>query len=97
MEQTTKRFPPNRVTDLVSLKQGGSRVSCRTSFEILPVDFVVTCLGKTGHYERCLACYPFEKENEERQQKIGIANERLKLLYEEFDKAAIRHSKDYYE
>jgi len=39
MEQTTKRFPPNRVTDLVSLKQGGSRVSCRTSFEILPVDF----------------------------------------------------------
>ncbi len=233
MEQTTKRFTPNRITDLVSLKQGGSNVSCRTSFEILPVDFhhrdnpfqayiflcryegkvddrdfsfrkcyargcphnlcphvsqavmianrylqrdyhkllqagihmekrlfrleemtvkfegyqeehgptltihdyinianegndvsvsmnlefvpgaehfanfenqmiflmvdfVVTCLGKTSHYERCLACYPLEKENEERPEKIGIANARLKLLYAEFDKAAIQHSKDYF-
>jgi len=32
MEQTIKRFAPNRVTDLVSLKQGGSNVSCRDLF-----------------------------------------------------------------
>ena len=233
MEQTIKRFAPNRVTDLVSLKQGGSNVSCRTSFEILPVDFhhrdnpfqayiflcryegkvddrdftfrkcyargcphnlcphvsqavmianrylqrdyhklqqagiymdkrlfrleemtvkfegyqeehgpiltihdyiniakegnevrvhatmefvpgaehfanfenqmvflmvdfEVTCLGKTSHYERCLACYPFDKEKEERTEKIGVANARLKLLYAEFDQAAIQHHKDYF-
>jgi hypothetical protein len=228
MEQTTIHFPPNRVTDLVVLKQGGSRVSLRTSFEILPVDFhhrdnpfqayiflcrykgkvdnreftfrkcyargcphnlcphvyqavmianrylqrdyhklqqagihmeqhlftleemtvkfegyqedhgpvlaihdyidiakegndvrvninlefvpgaehfanyenqmiflmvdfVVFCLGKTNHYERCLACYPMEKELEEKQEKIDIANERLKILYKEFDQASITY------
>ena len=233
MEQTTKRFAPNRVTDLVSLKQSGSNVSCRTYFEILPVDFhhrdnpfqayificryegkvddraftfrkcyargcphnlcphvsqavmianrylqrdyhklqqvgidmekrlfrleemtvkfegyqeehgptltihdyiniakegndvsvsmnleyvpgaehfanfenqmiflmvdfVVTCLGKTYHYERCLACYPLDNEKEERPEKIGIANERLKLLYDEFDQVGMMHSKDYF-
>ena len=234
MEQTTIHFSPNRVTDLVALKQGGRHVSCRTSFEILPVDFhhrdnpfqayiflcrykgnvdnreftfrkcyargcphnlcphvsqavmianrylqrdyhklqqagihlekrlfrleemtikfegyqedhgpilaihdyiniakegndvrvninlefvpgaehfanyenqmiflmvdfIISCLDKTNHYERCLACYPMEKENEERVEKIGIANERLKILYDEFDQAAIQHSKHFFE
>ncbi|MGB5617664.1 MAG: hypothetical protein WBM78_12540, partial [Desulfobacterales bacterium] len=39
MEQATTHFPPNRVTDLILLKKGGSSVNCRVSFEILPVEF----------------------------------------------------------
>jgi hypothetical protein len=233
MEQTTKHFTPSRVTDLVALKQGGSRVSCRTSFEILPVDFhhrdnpfqayiflcrytgtvdnnefafrkcyargcphnlcphvsqavmianrylqrdyhklkqagihlekhlfrleemtvkfegyqeehgptlaihdyihiaeegnhvtvsvnlefvpgaehfanyenqmiflmvdfAVTCLEKKHHYERCLACYPMENEALEKNEKIAIADERLKLLYDEFDAVSIRHEKRFF-
>lgn len=233
MEQTTKHFSPNRVTDLINLKQGGGRVICRTSFEILPVDFQhrdnpfqayiflcrykgkvddrefafrkcyargcphnlcphvsqavmianrylqrdyhkleqagihmekrlftleemtikfegyqedhgpilaihdyiniakegndvrvsvnlefvpgaehfsnyknqmiflmvdfsVTCLEKTHRYERCLACYPLDRDAEEKKEKVTIANERLKLLYDEFDNASIKCEKRFF-
>jgi hypothetical protein len=39
MTQTTFNNPPGRITDLVELKTKGSKVTCGTSFEILPVDF----------------------------------------------------------
>ena len=39
MEQARPNFPPHRVTDLIAFKQCGSWVTCRVSFEILPVDF----------------------------------------------------------
>ncbi len=61
------------------------------------VDFAVSCLNKTHHYERCLACYPMEKEKVEKQQNIEVANERLKLLYEEFDQAAVKHEKIFFD
>jgi hypothetical protein len=60
------------------------------------VDFTLTCLGKTNHYERCLACYPMEREKEEKPQKIQIANERLRLLYEEFDQVSIIYEKRFF-
>ncbi len=233
MEQTTTHFPPNRVTDLVALKQDGQRISCRTSFEILPVDFhhrdnpfqayiflcrykgnvgeqefafrkcyargcphnlcphvsqavmianrylqrdyhklqqagiqiekhlfnleemtikfegyqeehgpilaihdyiniaregndvnvdvtlefvpgaehfanyenqmiflmvdfSVVCLGNTHHYERCLACYPMDRETQEKNDKITIADERLRLLYEEFETVSIQYEKRFF-
>jgi len=233
MEQTTKHFTPNRVTDLVTLKQSGSRVTCQTSFEILPVDFrhrdnpfrayvflcrykgnvddreftfrkcyargcphnlcphvsqavmianrylqrdyyklqqagvhmekhlfrleemtvkfegyqedhgpilaihdyiniakegnnvtvgvtlefvpgaehfanfenqmiflmvdfSVICLEKTHHYERCLACYPTDREGEEKNEKVVVADERLRLLYEEFDAVSIQYEKRFF-
>ena len=63
----------------------------------LMVDFTITTLGKTNHYERCVACYEAEKEQQEKQQKIEIANQRLKLLYEEFDQVAIKYQKRFFE
>jgi hypothetical protein len=53
----------------------------------LMADFVVTCQGKTVHLERCLACYPVDKEAEERQAKIELANARLELLYRDLESA----------
>ena len=61
------------------------------------VDFAVSCLGKTHNYERCLACYQMDKEKEEKPQNIKTANERLKLLYEEFDQAAVKHDKVFFD
>jgi hypothetical protein len=63
----------------------------------LMVAFAVTTLGKTHHYERCLACYEAEKEQQEKPQAINIANERLKLLYEEFDLASVKYEKRFFE
>ncbi len=62
----------------------------------LMVDFSVTCLGKKHHYERCLACYPMDKEAEEKNEKAAIADERLKLLYEEFDTVSIQYEKRFF-
>jgi len=40
MEKTAINALPNRITDLIGLKKNGSEITCQTSFEILPVDFV---------------------------------------------------------
>ena len=63
----------------------------------LMVDFAVTMLDKTHHYERCLACYEAEKEQQDRSQAINIANERLKLLWEEFDRASVKYEKRFFD
>jgi hypothetical protein len=63
----------------------------------LMVDFAVTTLDKTHHYERCLACYEADKEQQEKPQKIDIANERLKILYNEFDQVSIKYEKRFFE
>jgi len=62
----------------------------------LMVDFAVTTLGKTHHYERCLACYAAGKEQQEKLPSIGVANERLRLLYNEFDQASIKYEKCFF-
>jgi hypothetical protein len=72
-------------------------VNCENKQTFLMVDFNVTSLGRSGHYERCLACYPTEKEIEEKQIATEVANERLKLLYQEFDEASIIYEKCFFE
>jgi hypothetical protein len=53
--------------------------------------FRVICQGKTHQHEWCFACYPKDREKIEKQEKIDIANERLKILYKEFDQASITY------
>jgi hypothetical protein len=62
----------------------------------LMADFEITCLGKTSHIERCLACYP-EKRADERSEMMAIANQRLKLLYEDFERASVKYSESFYQ
>jgi len=71
--------------------------SCENKQTFLMVDFTVTSLGRRGHYERCLACYPTEEEKEEKQIAAAVANERLRLLYQEFDDASIIYEKCFFE
>ena len=59
-------------------------------------DFGITCLGKTSHIERCLACYP-EKREEEQSEMMEIANQRLKLLYEEFERASVKYEQRFFQ
>ncbi len=101
------------IHDYINLAHEGNDVSVEIKLEYVPAvehfaghknaqiflmaDFVVTSLGKTSHIERCLACYPEEKVKEEKQGGVEIANERLRLLYEEFDRASIEFQKQYFE
>jgi hypothetical protein len=63
----------------------------------LMVNFSVTTLGKTYPYERCLACYEAKKEQQERLPSMDIANERLRLLYREFDQAGVIYKERFFD
>ena len=100
------------IHDYINIAKEGNEVSIEINIEYVPavehfvnyknkqtflmVDFTVTTLGRSGHYERCLACYPTEEEKEERQIAAEVANERLKLLYQEFDEASITFEKCFF-
>ncbi len=98
------------IHDYINIAKEGNEVSIDVDLEFVPavehfsnyknkqiflmVDFTITCLGKTHHYERCLACYPVERELEEKEEKTQIANNRLMILYTEFDQASIKCNKN---
>ncbi len=100
------------IHDYINLAREGNQVSVKINLEyvagvehfanyknaqtFLMVDFAIMSLGKTSYIERCLACYEAEKEQQEKLQGIEIANERLRLLYEEFDQASIKHQKRFF-
>jgi hypothetical protein len=97
------------IDDFINIAKEGNDVSVKVALESVPgvehfvgydnemtfmmAEFMITCLGKTHRYERCLACYQTEREKEERQYRINIANERLKILYDEFDQASITYER----
>jgi hypothetical protein len=101
------------IHDYINLAREGNDVTVRVKLEYVPAvehfantknsqifmmaDFTVEYLGNTSHIERCLACYPNEKEAEEKSQKIRIANERLNLLYRDFIEAGITYQERFFE
>ena len=100
------------IHDYINIAKEGNEVSIEINIEYVPavehfvnyknkqtflmVDFSVTGLGRSGNYERCLACYPTEKERKEKQLAEEVANERLRLLYQEFDAASITYEKCFF-
>jgi hypothetical protein len=77
------------IHDYINLAREGNDVSVDIQLEYVPAvehfanhknaqifldgRFQITCLGKTSHIERCLACYPKEKEAQEKS-KASIGN-----------------------
>ena len=62
----------------------------------LMVHFTITCPGTVHRHERCLACYPAEREGEEKQEKTMMANNRLKWLFTAFESASIHFEPKYF-
>jgi len=97
------------IHDYINIAKEGNEVSVEVELEYVPgvehfvgydnemtfimAGFTITWLGKKHHYERCLACYQTEREKEEKQYRIDIGNERLKILYDEFDQASIKYER----
>ena len=100
------------IHDYINLAREGNDVSVQIKLEYVPAvehfaghknaqiflmaEFEITCLGKISHIERCLACYP-EKREEEKSQQMDIANQRLKLLYEEFERASVKYEQRFFQ
>jgi hypothetical protein len=104
--------PPMAIHDYAHLAREGNDITVDPTLEFvaavehfdrfenkmvfLMADFCVTCLGRTQHCERCLACYAIDKEQEERMAKATLANERLRLLYADLEAAGVRVEKKYF-
>jgi len=111
-EMKEEHGPLLALHDYINIAREGNDVAIEMALEFVPgvehfanyknqqvflmVDFTITTLGKTHHYERCLACYEAEKEKQEKPQKIDIANQRLKILYDEFDQVSIKYEKCFF-
>ena len=101
------------IHDYINMAREGNAVSIEVKLELVPAvehfaghrnaqvflmaDFAVTSLGQSSRIERCLACYPAEKESEEKNQAVKTANSRLEILYGQFEEAAVRYDSRYFE
>jgi len=103
---------PMTIHDLIAVAKQGQAIRVEPALEwvsavehfanqhsktiFLMANFRIDRQDKITRYERCLACYPAESEHAERLKKITVANQRLKLLYEEFEQAAIQCERRYF-
>ncbi len=101
------------IHDYIQLAKEGNQVSVDITLEYVPavehfanhknaqtflmIDFTIDCLGSTNYYERCLACYPTEEADGEKKIAAEVANERLRLLYQEFGAVGIAYEKMFFE
>lgn len=51
---------------------------------------------RSGETHRCLACFPTESKEAEKQVAVDIANQRLEGIYAAFDEAGIRYEKVFF-
>lgn len=112
-ETKEEHEPLLTIDDYINIAKEGNQVNVNISLEFVPgvehfanyknqqiflmVNFSITTLGRTYPYERCLACYEAEKETQERPGKVDIANERLKVLYNKFDRASVKYEKRFFD
>jgi hypothetical protein len=93
------------IDDFIQLARDGGRVSVEVALEYVPAtehfehhknrqtflmaDFKVTTRDRTVTCQRCLGCYATAKEREDGPVQIQVANDRLSLLYREFELADV--------
>lgn len=101
------------IDDYIKMAQAGGRVSVQVDLEYVPAtehfeyhknrqtflmaDFTVTTAEETATCQRCFGCYATEREQEERPVQILVANDRLSLLYREFDLSSVSYQKGFFQ
>jgi hypothetical protein len=63
----------------------------------LTVNFTADALGKKHNFQRCFACYQTDREAQEKEGQMEVANARLKELYKAFGEASIRCEQRFFE
>jgi hypothetical protein len=100
------------IHDYINIAKEDNEVSVEVGLEFIPAvehfanhkneqtflmaDFTITTLGQSSHFQRCLACFSTALEKQEKPNAVYTANERLKLLFKEFDQADISYTSNYF-
>jgi len=101
------------IHDYINIAKEGNDVEVQINLEIIPAvehfasqkneqtffmaDFNITTLGRKTKFQRCLACFQTDNESEEKPAAIETANDRLKLLFNEFAEANVQYSPCFFE
>jgi hypothetical protein len=96
------------IHDYINIAKEGNLVEIRIDFETIPAvehfanqkneqtflmgNFNISTLGRNTQFQRCFACFKTEQEQQEKSRAIATANDRLKLLFSEFDEAKINYN-----
>ncbi|MGA7876482.1 MAG: hypothetical protein WCA08_12540 [Desulfoferrobacter sp.] len=100
------------IDDYIRMAKEGSRISVAVDLEYVPAtehfeyhknqqtfmlaDFTVTGEKLSAACQRCLGCYPTDKEEEEKGAQIKVANDRLSQLYREFELSSVYCEKRFF-
>lgn len=100
------------IDDYIRMAKEGSKISVEVDLEYVPAtehfeyhknhqtfmlaDFAVTGEELSAACQRCLGCYPTDKEEEEKGRQIEVANDRLSKLYKEFDLSSVSYEKRFF-
>lgn len=95
------------IHDYINIAKEGNDVEVQIRLEVIPAvehfanqkneqtffmaDFNITTLGRTSQFQRCLACFQTDNESKEKSVALVTANDRLKILYTEFNDANIKY------
>ncbi len=100
------------IDDYIRMAKEGLSISAEVSLEYVPAtehfeyhkndqtflmaSFVMEARGESATCQRCLGCYPTEKEEEQRPAQVRVANDRLSHLYGEFDLCSVSYEKQFF-
>ena len=98
--------------DYIQMSEDGINVDVRIDLEYVPavehfanhknsqtfltVDFTVNAGDKKHTFQLCLACYQTDREQEEKTMQEGVANARLKTLYQVLAKSAVNYTEAFF-
>ncbi|OQY51466.1 MAG: hypothetical protein B6230_04765 [Desulfobacteraceae bacterium 4572_89] len=100
------------IHDYINIAKEGNPVEVQIHLEMIPAvehfanqkneqtylmaDFDIMTLGKKNKLQRCFACFQTGKESLEKASAIQTANDRLKILFNEFQEAEVQFTANFF-
>ena len=104
--------PAITIPELVGMARAGTTISVDLDLGYMPAvehfankqnaqtflsgEFTARAADKTYKAHRCFACFPTDRSVEEKPMAIRVANARLALIFQEFERAGIAHRPDFF-
>jgi hypothetical protein len=104
--------PALTIPELVGMARAGNKISVDLVLDYMPAvehfanqqnaqtflsgEFTARVADKSYKAQRCFACFATDKQDEEKPLAIRVANARLALIFEEFDRVGIKHNPDFF-
>lgn len=104
--------PAMTIPELVGLAQAEEEMSVALTLEYLPAvehfanqknaqtflsgELTARVGRKTYHCHRCFSCFATDNAAAEKPRAIEVANARLALIFQEFERVGIRHEKQFF-